>query len=145
MIVFRIGREKYLKTTLLGNGASRTDGYRWNSFNTRMVYTAETRALVTLEVSVHLEMSEDLPDDRFYVQIEIPDELTIQEVKLEDLPEGWYKKPIGLATQTIGDDFENYNESAVLRVPSSIIPEEYNYLINPNYPNSSKIKVLLTR
>jgi RES domain-containing protein len=144
MIVFRIEREKYLKTTLLGIEASRTDGYRWNSFNTRMVYTAETRALATLEVSVHLDLSEDLPDDRFYVQIEIPDELIIQEVKLEDLPEGWNSKPPGSATQTIGDDFVNYNESAVLRVPSSIVPEEYNYLINPNHPNSSKIKVLGT-
>jgi RES domain-containing protein len=144
MIVFRIEREKYLKTTLLGIGSSRTEGYRWNSFNTRMVYTAETRALATLEVSVHLDLSEDLPDDRIYVQIEIPDELTIQEVKLEDLPEGWNSKPPGLATQTIGDDFVSYNESAVLRVPSSIVPEEYNYLINPNHPNSSKIKVLGT-
>jgi RES domain-containing protein len=144
MIVFRIEREKYLTTTLTGVGASMSEGYRWNSPNSLIVYTAESRALATLEVSVHLDLSEDLPDDRYYVQIEIPDGLTIQEVKLEDLPEGWNSKPPGIITQTIGDDFVIYNEAAVLKVPSSIVPQEYNYLINPTHPDSSEIKVIGT-
>ena len=141
MIVFRIEREKYLKTTLTGIGASMSEGFRWNSFNTRMVYTAERRALATLEVSVHLDLSEDLPEDRHYVHIEIPDDLVIQEVKLEDLPEDWNAQPPLLATQIIGDDFVTYNEAAVLKVPSSIVPQEFNYLINPNHPDSFSIKV----
>lgn len=144
MIVFRIEREKYLQNTLMGIGASMSDGYRWNSLKTRIVYTAESRALATLEVSVHLDLSEDLPEDRYYVQIEIPDELTIQEVKLEDLPDGWNAKPPVLITQIIGDDFVSYNEAAVLKVPSSIIPQEYNYLINPNHPQASEIKIIST-
>ncbi|WP_406844049.1 RES family NAD+ phosphorylase [Flavobacterium soyae] len=144
MIVFRIEREKYLAATLKGIGASMSEGYRWNSLNTRMVYTAESRALATLEVSVHLDLSEDLPVDRFYVEIEIPDEITIQEVHLEDLPEGWDSKPPILITQTIGDDFIDYNEAAVLKVPSSIVPQEFNYLINPQHKDASKIKVLST-
>jgi RES domain-containing protein len=142
MVVFRIERERYLKTTLTGVGASMSEGYRWNSLNTRIIYTAETRALATLEVSVHLDLSEDLPNDRYYVEIEIPEELTIQEVKLEDLPKDWNAKPPTLITQTIGDDFVFYNESAILKVPSSIVPQEFNYLINPNHPDSSKIKVM---
>jgi len=144
MVVFRIERERYLKTTLTGVGASMTEGYRWNSLNTRIIYTAETRALATLEVSVHLDLSEDLPDDRYYVEIEIPDTITIQEVKVEDLPKDWKAKPPTLITQTIGDDFVNYNESAILKVPSSIVPQEFNYLINPNHPDSAKIKVVST-
>lgn len=142
MVVFRIEREKYLDTTLKGVGASMTEGYRWNSLNTRMVYTSETRALATLEVSVHLDLSEDLPEDRYYVEIEIPDTIIIQEVKLEDLPEDWNAKPPALITQTIGDDFVNYNESAILKVPSSIVPQEFNYLINPNHSDATKIKVV---
>ena len=142
MIVYRIEREKYLKTALTGIGASMSKGYRWNSFNTKLVYTAESRALATLEVSVHLDLSEDLPTDRYYVEIEIPDELTIQEVKIEDLPEDWDSKPPSIITQTIGDDFVFQHESAVLKVPSSIVPFEYNYLINPNHPDSKKIKVI---
>ena len=142
MIVFRIEREKYLKTTLAGIGASMSNGYRWNSINSKLVYTAESRALATLEVSVHLDLSEDLPTDRYYVEIEIPDDLTIQEVKIEDLPEDWDSKPPTLITQTIGDDFVNQNESAILKVPGSIVPQEFNYLINPNHPDARKIKVI---
>ncbi|WP_264524628.1 RES family NAD+ phosphorylase [Flavobacterium sp. N502536] len=144
MKVFRIEREKYLSTTLAGIGASMSEGFRWNSLNTRMVYTAESRALATLEVSVHLDLSEDLPLDRFYVEIEIPDDITIQEVQLEDLPEDWNSKPPIVITQTIGDDFIDYNEASVLKVPSCIVPQEFNYLINPTHPDSKKIKVVST-
>lgn len=142
MVVYRIEREKYLKTTLTGIGASMSKGYRWNSFNTKLVYTAENRALAMLEVSVHLDLSEDLPTDRYYVEIEIPVNITIQEVKVEDLPEDWNSKPPTITTQTIGDDFVFQNESAILKVPSSIVPQEFNYLINPNHPDSKKIKVI---
>ena len=142
MIVFRIEREKYLDTTLSGLGASMSEGFRWNSLNTKLVYTSQSRALALLEVAVHLDLSEDLPKDRRYVEIEIPDELIIQEVNIEDLPDDWNAKPPTLTTQTIGDDFVQYNESAVLKVPSSIVPQEFNYLINPIHPDSFKIKVL---
>ncbi len=142
MIVYRIEREKYLDTTLQGIGASMSKGYRWNSFNTRLVYTAESRALATLEVSVHLDLSEDLPADRFYIEIEIPDNITILEVQLKDLPDDWDAKPPAITTQTIGDDFVNDNEAAVLKVPSSIVPQEFNYLINPNHMDASRIKVI---
>jgi RES domain-containing protein len=142
MIVFRVEREKYLDSTLQGIGASMSKGYRWNSFNTKLVYTAESRALATLEVSVHLDLSEDLPLDRFYVEIEIPDDISILEVKLEDLPDDWNDKPPAITTQTIGDDFVIYNEAAILKVPSSIVPQEFNYLINPNHMDFSKIKIV---
>ena len=144
MIVFRIEREKYLNNTLKGTGAAMSAGYRWNSFNTQLVYTSESRALATLEVSVHLDLSEDLPTDRFYVEIEIPDNIKILEVKLEDLPTDWNAEPPGVTTQTIGDDFVNYNEAAILKVPSSIVPPEFNYLINPNHSDASKIKIINT-
>lgn len=142
MRVYRVERKKHLQATLSGIGASMAKGYRWNSINTKLVYTAESRALATLEISVHLDLSEDLPQDRFYVEIEIPDEITILEVNIEDLPNDWDAKPPTIMTQTIGDDFVFENEAAVLKVPSSIIPQEFNYLINPNHPDSKKIIVI---
>ena len=142
MKVFRIEREKYLETTLKGHGAALTDGYRWNSLNTYLVYTAESRALATLEVSVHLDLSEDLPTDRYYVEIDIPNEVEILELRIEDLPENWDTKPPSLATQYIGDDFVKDKDAAVLKVPSSIVPFEYNFLINPNHPQAKSIKVV---
>lgn len=145
MRVYRIEREKYLDSTLQGNGAALTEGYRWNSLGTRLVYTAESRALATLEVSVHLDLSEDLPTDRHYVEIDIPNEIDILELRNEDLPVNWDTKPPSLDTQYIGDDFVKENNAAVLKVPSSIVPPEDNYLINPNHPDASQIKVISTK
>jgi RES domain-containing protein len=145
MRVYRIEREKFLETTLKGVGAALTEGYRWNSLNTYLVYTAESRALATLEVSVHIDLSEDLPIDRFYVEIDIPEDIEILEIKIDELPDNWDSKPPVLETQYIGDDFVAQNNAAVLKVPSSIVPPENNYLINPNHPDSKKIKVISTQ
>jgi len=142
MIVFRVEREKYLRSTLSGIGASMTKGFRWNSLQTKLVYTSESRALATLEASVHIDLSEDMPSDRFYVEIEIPNDITILEVNIDDLPNDWDSKPPSISTQTIGDDFVIENECAVLKVPSSIVPQEYNYLINPTHPDAKRIKVI---
>jgi len=142
MRVFRIERKKYLNSTLDGIGAALSDGFRWNSLNTNLVYTSESRALATLEVSVHLNLNEDMPSDRFYVEIDIPDDILILDLKIEDLPGDWDTKPPILETQFIGDDFVEENRAAVLRVPSCIVQQEFNYLINPKHPDSSKIKVV---
>lgn len=142
MKVFRIERRKYLKTTLKGIGAARTEGFRWNSLNTYLVYTAGSRALAILEVAVHLDLNEDLPTDRYFVEIDIPEEVEILELKIEDLPEDWNAKPPGLETQFIGDDFVRDKAAAVLKVPSSVVPPEANYLINPDHPDSRKITMV---
>ena len=138
MRVYRIERKKYLDVTLKGIGAARTEGYRWNSLNTYLVYTAESRALATLEVSVHLDLNADLPNDRYYVEINIPNTIKILEFKLGDLPKNWNSKPPILLTQFIVTS----NKYAVLKVPSAIVPPEHNYLINPNHKDASKIKVV---
>lgn len=142
MVVYRIEREKYLSNTLQGIGAALSDGFRWNSRNTFLVYTAESRALAMLEVSVHLDLTEDLPTDRYYVSIDIPTDVLILEVPLESLPPNWNTKPPISATQFIGDDFVLQNEAAVLKVPSAIVPQEFNYLINPRHADIERIRVI---
>lgn len=142
MRVYRIEREKYLNTTLNGIGAALTEGYRWNSLNTFLVYTAESRSLATLEISVHLDLTEDLPTDRYYVEIDIPEDTEVLELSVEDLPENWNAKPPAIETQFIGDDFVSQNQAAVLRVPSCIVQQEFNYLINPTHPDAKKINVI---
>jgi len=104
-----------------------------NSLNTHINYTSSSRLPAVLE---------DLPTDRYYVEIEIPDSIQIMELKMEDLPNNWDAKPPSLETQYIGDDFVKSGETAVLKVPSSIIPQEFNYLINPNHPDIKRIKVI---
>ena len=145
MLVFRIEREKYLDSTLSGIGASLSEGFRWNSLSTRIVYTAESRALAILEVSVHLDLQEDLPTDRYLTTIEIPDEVEILELDQMDIPLNWDSKPPIIETQLIGDDFVNQQTAAVLKVPSAIVPEESNYLINPLHPDTQKIKITASK
>jgi len=144
MIVYRIEREKYLSSTLSGVGASLTKGFRWNSLHTKLVYSAESRALATLEIAVHLDLSEDLPMDRHYVEIEIPDDILISEVNPNNLPMNWNSNPPTTFTQIIGDDFVEQGYAAVLKVPSSIVPDEYNYLINPHHPDTKRIVIRRT-
>lgn len=144
MLVYRIERKKYLANTLEGIGAALTKGFRWNSLNTYLVYTSESRALATLEISVHLDLSENLPIDRFYVGIYISDDITILEVDINDLPRNWDSKPPTKTTQFIGDDFVQSNEAAVLKVPSCVVPLESNYLINPNHKDAKRIEIVST-
>ncbi|MEG0695940.1 MAG: RES family NAD+ phosphorylase [Algoriella sp.] len=144
MLVYRIEREKYIDDTLKGIGASKTKSSRWNSEYQRMVYTAESISLACLEVFVHLGNIETLPSDRLLVQIEIPDEIieTSKILDVKDLPEGWNSKPPSEISQQIGDEFLRLEESAVLKIPSSIISMESNYLINPFHQDAKQIKVI---
>ncbi len=119
-----------------------SEGFRWNSKYTYLVYTAESRALAMLEISVHLDLSEDLPIDRYYVEIDVPEDILILEVSIKDLPINWDSKPPLLATQFIGDDFVRSGEAAILKIPSAIIKPEFNYLINPNHPDAKRIKII---
>lgn len=144
MLVYRVERGKYLGSTLQGIGAGLSEGFRWNSLNTRLVYTSESRALAALEIAVHLDLNEDLPTDRHFVEINIPDSVEVFELKIQSLPKNWDSRPPILDTQFVGDDFVRDNMAAVLKVPSCIIPQEFNYLINPLHPEAEKIKVVST-
>lgn len=144
MIVYRIERQKYLPSTLRGIGAASSEGFRWNSLHTHMVYTSESKSLAMLEISVHLDLAQDLPTDRYFVNIDIPDHLKILELSLGDLPINWNSKPPLKESQFLGDAFVYENASAVLRVPSAIIPSESNYLINPFHNEAKQINVIST-
>jgi RES domain-containing protein len=109
-----------------------------------MIYTAESRALAMLEVAVHLDLSEDLPTDRYIIEMEISDDAEMLEVRKEDLPDSWSDFPPNLFTQSIGDEFVRRNEALVLKVPSCIVPDEFNYLINPNHKSINEVQVVDT-
>lgn len=142
MQVYRIEREKYLSEVLSGKGAQRSTGNRWNSFGTRLVYCSEHRSLAMLELAVHLDLSEDLPSDRWMVSLEIPDGLAIEILNPNQLPPHWADKPPGRQTQWIGDQFVLNAGAAVLRLPSAIVAEEHNYIINPLHPDVQQIRLV---
>ncbi len=144
MKVFRIEREIYLNQTLSGMGAAKATFNRWYSQFTPLIYTSTARSLALLELAVHLDLSADLPTDRYWVEIEFDDDLEILEVSVDKLPLGWNNFPPSLRTQMLGDWFVRQNQYAVMKVPSSIVPQEFNYLIHPMHPDMAKIKVVKT-
>lgn len=138
MIVFRLCRNRYAND-LSGKGAESSGG-RWNSKGIPMVYTAESRALCLAETAVNLPINY-LTDDYRMVSILIPDNIKIIELKLNDLPADWQSYPHSLSTQLIGDLFVSKKESLIMKVPSVIVPEESNFLINPLHQMAKYISI----
>jgi len=136
--VWRITKQKHAKNAFTGEGAKLYGG-RWNSRGNLVVYTAESRALALAEILVHLESAGVL--SRYVVfQVEI-DESYIAHLDRRDLPKNWRAEPAPKRLKTLGDEWLDSDESAVLRVPSAIVVGEFNYLLNPLHPDSSKLRI----
>jgi len=142
MKVFRLSRKKYA-AELSGKGAAKS-GNRWNSKGTEIIYTAESRALAMAEVMVHLSLTM-LPADYMMLEIEIPDGMLVKEIARADLEEGWNNHPPSIHTQRIGDQFIREKGYNILRVPSAVVPGDFNYLINPHHTESKEIKIINSR
>lgn len=141
MTVYRLSKKKY-KDILSGYGAS-LNGQRWNSKGTEVIYTADSRALATSEVAVHIPIG-ILPKDYFMVEIEIPSSVKIKLLMDEDLPDYWNAIPSQPNSQKIGDDFVKENEFAVLKVPSAVVKGDFNYILNPKHKDFKQIKIIDT-
>jgi len=120
---------------LSGEGA-RAYGGRWNSPGTALVYASERLSLAILEVLVHTD-PDLLPDDYVEVELEIPDRVSRQELRVDDLAEGW-RTNVDL-TRARGDAWIRSAASAVLIVPSVLAPAEHNLLINPDHPDAAAV------
>lgn len=116
---------------------------RWNSKGTFVIYSASSRALACLENVVH-RGGEGLNGSFRTMTIEIPDGLPMSVIKPDELETSWkdYRKQV--STRILGDQWVRQCETPVLQVPSAIIPEEHNYLINPNHPQFAQIQLLKT-
>lgn len=139
MIVYRLAKAKY-SNDLSGKGAEKTGG-RWNSKGTALLYTSESRALCTAEIAVHTPLG-SVPNDYVLISIEIPDDSSITQASLEELPENWKSFPHPHATQEIGDRFIDGNSALVLKVPSAIVQGDFNYLVNPQHPEFGNISIV---
>ena len=138
MIVFRLSKSKFAND-LSGKGAEKSGG-RWNSKGTALVYTSESRALCTTEIAVHTPLG-NLPLDYKLISVEIPDDVPIQILTSENLPIDWKSIPHTHSTQIIGDRFVMEGTFAILKVPSAVVQDEFNYLINPTAIESCNITV----
>ena len=134
IISYRIIKEKYLDSAFDGEGA-RLYGGRWNSKGVSAVYTSDSLALCSLEIFVHLP-SYTLLAGFVYITVVFDSDLVVQ----APLINGWDERPISKISQAIGDQWVKEGRSSILRVPSVLMPDGHNYLININHPDFKKIK-----
>lgn len=136
MLVYRITLAKYAQAILVSGRAA-----RWNSNDHEMIYTSSSQSLACLENVVHRSQI-GLSDHFRVLTIEIPESITIVSLDLTQLPEQWYVFENMKITQHLGDQWLKNAQNAVLRVPSSIIQPECNYLLNPRHADFRLIKLL---
>ena len=134
---WRMVKEKHVATAFSGEGAAKTGG-RWNSRGVGVVYASATRSLAALETLLHL--NPPMMFDYKIIRVEF-DESLVGRLKLAALPSDWKAEPPPLSTRRLGDEWARALRSAILAVPSVIIPEERNYLLNPAHPDFRKIAI----
>lgn len=139
MEVYRIAKESYSKE-LVASGLAN----RWNKDDQFLLYTGSSRSLATLELVVRRK-SIALADDYRVMIISIADEESLMTpIRQSDLPENWRSISAYSKLQQMGSDWYKSRKSLLLKVPSAIISQEYNYIINTKHPDFDK-KVSLVR
>lgn len=135
---WRIVKTARAATAFDGEGA-RLFGGRWNSPGTRVVYTAQSEALAALELLVHLGSHQILGA---YSAIPATfDDALVTAVDPASLPADWRAYPAPPALAAIGDAWIASAASVVLRVPSVLVPDESNYLIDPAHRDVRRVKI----
>jgi RES domain-containing protein len=124
---------------LSGEGARRYGG-RWNSPGVPMVYTATSASLAVLETLVHMGLNV-FPDDLVLVTLEVPQDL-VSALEPARLPEHWAAYPAPAAASEIGDLWAREEQSVGLLVPSAILPQENNLLINPCHARADLLEIV---
>jgi RES domain-containing protein len=113
---------------------------RWHTAGRPIVYLAENPSSALLEVLVHLEIDEDhRPDTYQLLKVEAPDDIATESVDVTALASDW--KLMEATTAQIGDTWLERSATALLRVPSAITPETYNWLLNPRHTDASKVAI----
>lgn len=135
MEIYRICLTKYAGELV----ASGNPG-RWNLRGQFVIYAAGSRALACLENVVH-RSGEGLNSLFSVMRLEVPDDLAVEELNLAQLPPGWQPTSAYARCQPLGADWYRRQTSAVLRVPSSIIAHEHNYVLNTRHPNFARIRL----
>lgn len=136
LTVWRVVTERYADTAFSGEGA-RLYGGRWNPKGVAMVYTAHTQSLALLEMLV-----QDSPLRAHYVMIpaRFPERI-VERIASASLPPDWRDLSVRGELQQVGATWSRTRTSAVLAVPSAVVPAESNYLLNPEHPDFVHVEI----
>ncbi len=141
--IWRIGADTkgYGADDLTGKGAEKTGG-RWNRQGTPILYASTSRALAALETIVHLNAG-GLPFNRYLVEITVPDDIwNLAQVETSStLKVGWDAEPASATSIDFGTNWATGSSSLLLVVPSVIVPEEQNVLVNPRHRDIGRLRV----
>ena len=134
---WRLTTARFADTAFSGDGARRFGG-RWNPKGTAVVYTACTLSLAMLEMLV-----QDQPLRARYVAVpaDIPDDLATERIDPADLPADWRDPAARDTLRRIGAEWVRRQDTAILAVPSAVIPIETNYLLNPAHPDFGRVGI----
>jgi len=138
MLVYRITHKIYSARLF----ASGLEG-RWNREGNKVVYTAGSVALAFLENMIRRQGVGFNTDFKIMI-IKIPDDLKVQTIKVADLPTGWRKFRDYSKCQKLGDEWYDKMERPILKVPSAVLPEECNYVINTTHVGFKKVQLIDT-
>ena len=140
MRAWRLCRAAYAKDGLSGDGGLYASG-RWHLRGQRVVYTAATLSLAALEFLVRVNRA-FAPTDLVAVEIDVPDAAEIEHVPPSKLASGWDAYPAPAFTQQLGTRWLASGRTAVLQVPSAVIPRESNFLLNPAHPRYARVRIV---
>lgn len=139
MRVWRLCQERFAPAAFSGEG-SRLYGGRWHQAGLPVIYTASSLSLAALEVLVHFD--HDLIPAAFTAfAVEIPNTVRLQRLAPRKLPADWRVLPATEATRDIGARWFRAQKSVALIVPSALIPQEDNILLNPRHPDFAKVRM----
>jgi RES domain-containing protein len=134
---WRLTKTRHLSTAWDGEGAKKAGG-RWNSVGVAVIYTSGSLSLALVEILVHLT-GEILPAYSA-VRVEF-DESMVRTIARAALPPNWRDSPPPPETQAIGDRWVADLSSVVLQVPSVVVPDEFNYVLNPSHPDFRRVAI----
>jgi RES domain-containing protein len=139
MEVYRIAQEPFADD-LSGNGA-RLFGGRWNSEGLFALYTSTSRALALLETLAHSPAKMLLQKNYILVTLFITETSKVQVISLDELPLGWDAPDTRPITKNLGDTFLRNQNHLLLSVPSVLMPEERNIILNPLHNDIKKVRI----
>lgn len=137
LTVWRLTTARRARSAFSGEGA-RLYGGRWNPKGVSIVYTAQTQALAVLEMMVQ---DEALAARHVMIPAQVPDAVATERIEARSLPAGWRSMRHLETLREIGAEWARSRRSAVLAVPSAVIPAEINFLLNPLHPEFRRIRI----
>ena len=137
-VAWRIVQVHLADRAFTGEGSRRYGG-RWNSKGFAVVYTSGSISLAILEILVHIPIY-DILEEYVHIPVEFDPKLSLA-LNPAELPANWNKDPSPQTIKQVGDSWVESQESAILEVPSAIVPTEKNFLINPTHPRFGKLKI----